>query len=226
MQKVGFAFAALCLSVATANAGELRLTIANGRVTMVAQDVSVRQILDEWGRVGQTKVVGAERLTGPMVTMEFTDVPEGRALDAILRSASGYIAKPRLEGTVGVSAYDRILIMPASKAPAATAPPPTFNSPRPQPQVVMPNVVVDDDIEPGAVPPGVNSIPQPQPFPGPSSMPTGVQPAQPTQTLTKPGMLPPPNPNVPGGNPYQTTPPPQQPGIRPPGVPGGPGGGQ
>ena len=66
MHKLGFAVssALMCALATTASAGELRLSIANGRVTIVAQDVPVRQILDEWGRVGQTKVVGAERLTG------------------------------------------------------------------------------------------------------------------------------------------------------------------
>jgi hypothetical protein len=222
MHKFGFvAFSALlCVPAATAGAGELRLSIANGRVTIVAQDVSIRQILDEWGRVGETKIVGAERLTGPAVTLELHDVPEGRALEALLRSTSGYIAKPR-SGTVGTSSFDRILIMPASRPPAMSAAPPSFNNPRPQPQVVMPNVVMDDDNEPnGIMPPGT----LPQPFPGQPPMQPGMQPGQAMPTLTRPGMLPPPAPNMPG-NPYQTNP--QQPIIRPPGVPGpgGPGGG-
>ena len=74
------ALAAVFAVPATAAAGELRLSIANGRVTIVAQDVTVKQILDEWSRVGQTKVVGAERLVGTLVTLELHDVPEGRAL--------------------------------------------------------------------------------------------------------------------------------------------------
>lgn len=220
MKKLGFAvFAALlCAPAASARAGDLRLSIANGRVTIVAQDVTVRQILDEWGRVGQTKVVGAERLTGPSVTLELNDVPEARALETLLRSASGYIAKPR-SGTVGTSSYDRILIMPASKPPAMSAAPPSFNNPRPQPQVIMPNVAIDDDGEPnGIVPPG--QVPMPQQFPNQPGMQPGLQPGQQMPTLTRPGMLPPPAPTVPG-NPYQTNP--QQPIIRPPGVPG-PGG--
>ena len=234
MHKLGFAVssALMCALATTATAGELRLSIANGRVTIVAQDVPVRQILDEWGRVGQTQVVGAERLTGAPVTLELHDVPEGRALETLLRSASGYIAKPR-SGTAGTSSYDRILIMPASKPPAMSAAPPAFNASRPPPQVVMPNVVVDDDGEPngimppGAVPPQQQFPGQPpqQQFPGQPPMQPGMQPpmqpgAQPMQMPSRPGQLPPPAPNVPG-NPYQTVP--QQ--IRPPGGPGGPGGG-
>ena len=226
-------FALLCVPAASARAGDLRLTIANGRVTIIAQDVPLRQILDEWGRVGGTKVVGAERLTGPAISLELHDVPEGRALETLLRSASGYIAKPR-SGTVGASAYDRILIMAASTPPAGgrSAPPPAFNN-RPQPQVVMPNVVVDDDeptpngiMPPGTVPPQFQQFqgPPPPPMTQPGMQPTqpGTQPAMPT--MTRPGMMPPPapNPNMPG-NPYQANPQQQQPIVRPPG-PGGPGG--
>jgi hypothetical protein len=222
MRKFGLAalVTLVAMPAASASAGDLRLSIANGRVTIVAQDVSLRQILDEWGRVGQTRIVGAERLTGGPITIELTDVPEGRALESLLRSTSGYIAKPR-SGTPGASGYDRILIMPTSRPPAMAAAPPTFNN-RPQPTVVMPNVVVDDDGEPnGIMPPG--AVPQPQQFPGQPPMQPGMQPGQAMPTLTRPGMLPPPAPNVPG-NPYQTNP--QQPVvIRPPGVPG-PGGGE
>jgi hypothetical protein len=235
MKKTGLvALSAILLVPGVAPAGDLRLSISNGRVTIVAQDVPLRQILDEWGRVGQTKVVGAERLTGPAVTLELHDVPEGRALETLLRSASGYIAKPRTD-SIGASAFDRILIMPASRPPAVSAVPTFNNNPRPQPTVVIPNVMVDDD-EPtpnGVVPPG--ALPPNQQYPGmPPVQPTapgmppaqpvvpGMQPApQPMPTLTRPGMLPPPAPNMPG-NPYQTVPQ-GQPVVRPPGGPGGGG---
>jgi hypothetical protein len=220
----------------TASAGELRLSIANGRVTLVAQDVTLKQILDEWARVGQTTVVGAERLVASVVTLELHDVPETRALETLLRTASGYIAKPRTTAAVmGASTYDRILIMPPSRPPAVSATPQPFN--RPQPQIVMPNVVVDDDGEPNPpspiMPPG--SVPQQfnqgtmQPGvqmqqPGMQMQQPGMQPGpQPVLTSPRPGMLPPPAPTVPGQFPQN----PNQP-IRPPGVPGpgGSGGGE
>ena len=57
MQKLfGCLLMATAVVAGTAEAGELNLTIANGRVTLIAHDVTVRQILDEWARVGQTKI--------------------------------------------------------------------------------------------------------------------------------------------------------------------------
>ena len=221
------ALAAVFAVPATAAAGDLRLSIANGRVTIVAQDVTIKQILDEWSRVGQTKIVGAERLPGTPISIELQNVAESRALESLLRAASGYIAKPRaVAAGMSASTYDAILIMPASRAPAVSNTPLPFNA-RPQPQMVMPNIV-DDDVETPSpiMPPG--SVPQnPQQFPGQPPMQPGQQPQT---TLPRPGMLPQP-PTVPG-NPYTN---PQQP-IRPPGMPnvpgpggvqnpGGPGGG-
>ena len=54
----------------TAEAGELNLTIANGRVTLIAHDVTVRQILDEWAKVGQTRIVNGDKLLGAPLTID------------------------------------------------------------------------------------------------------------------------------------------------------------
>jgi hypothetical protein len=239
LKSLGCAIVAFTLATPlTAAAGDLRLSIANGRVTLIAQDVSLKQILDEWARVGQTTIVGAERLLGQSVTIELQDVPEGRALETLLRSASGYIAKPRAVMAAGGSSYDRIMIMPASRAPAASSVPTQFTN-RPQP-MINPTLMVDDDepngnnnvLPPGALPPGaVGQMNGPQPmqpqmYPGaPPAMP-GAQPPpnvgganaqQPPLTAPRPGQLPPPMPAFPG-NPYQMPP---QPGSRPPGGGGG-----
>ena len=214
----GLALAVVLWAAPMSGAGDLRLSIANGRVTVVAEDVSLRQILDEWARVGGTKIVGAERLAGPMVTLELHDVPESKALETLLRSASGYIAKPRV-GTVGVSSFDRILIMPPSRAPAMSAAPPQFNTTRTQP--AMPPLILpqNEPDEPNQVmPPGATDRER-LPYQPPTQ--PGFQPGpQPNQTVSRPGMLPAPQPTVPG-NPYQPNP--QQPIIVPPG--GGRGGG-
>lgn len=117
-----------------AAASELTLTLQDGRVTLVAEGVTVRQILAEWARVGQTTIVGLERLSGPPVTLQLVDVPERMALETLLRTASGYMAAPRRNALEHASAYDRILILPTSTPVPASAgaagrapsPPPTF----------------------------------------------------------------------------------------------------
>ena len=79
----------------------------------------VRQILAEWARVGGTKVVGADKITGAPLTLHIVNMPERQALDIILRNVAGFMAAPRLASAApGVSAYDRILIMATSSAPA------------------------------------------------------------------------------------------------------------
>jgi hypothetical protein len=215
------------LSAAGAWAGELHLSIANGRVTLVADNVPVRTILTEWARIGQTKIVNAEKLSGAPVTLKLVDVPERQALDTILRSAAGYMAAPRATTVAGASQYDRILIL-ASSRPTATgsAPAPTGGfpgSPRFQapPPMVPPTVDADVDEEPNdeQAPIPVPTLPnQPgympnQPGPNPGA-PPGVQapfipgqqqPGQvtaPVLTAPRPGQLPPPQqPSSPGQRP-------------------------
>jgi hypothetical protein len=79
-----------------ASAEPLSIAFDNGRVTLKATDVPLRQILQEWARLGQTRVVGLEKLAGAPVTIELTAVPERHALEVLLRSIAGYVAAPRL----------------------------------------------------------------------------------------------------------------------------------
>ena len=162
------------------------------------------------------------------MTLELQDVPEARALETLLRSASGYIAKPRVTTVAGGSTYDRIMIMAASRAPAVSSVPQQFNRPQ---QPFNPPLMPDDDepgnntvLPPGALPPGAigqMNGPQPLPpqmYPGAPPMAPGVQPQQPAganqplMTAPRPGQLPTPMPAFPG-NPYQMPPQPQ--GTRP-----------
>ena len=106
----------------------LKLSFENGRVTVDANAVPVRTILNEWGNVGGTKVVGAERITGAPVTVKLVNVTEAQALETILRSVAGYMAAPRSGATTGPSMYDRILVMATSSTPA-----PPANAARPSP---------------------------------------------------------------------------------------------
>jgi hypothetical protein len=238
---VVFGLAAL---TATVHA-DVQLTIRDGRVSLVAKDATVAQILAEWSRVGQTRIVNGERVPGGQVNLELKDVPEDQALEVLLRSASGYMAAPRPASQPGGSRYDRILVMPTSAAPrggAAAAPPPQFA----QPQFNPPPPADDEpDDEPPAGPlgrpargPVFNAFPQPQGiFPpgrgaGPGAIPPqtfGPESGGPeagAQTPAGPGGGPTPAPigvSTPGMVvPAPAPPPGQQPGFSP-GQPRSPG---
>src|SRR4051794_31367701 len=78
-------------------AQNVRLEFHDGKVSLNAQNASLRAILTEWGRLGGTQVVNMDRLSGPPVMLQLTDVPETQALDIILRGNAGYIAGQRAE---------------------------------------------------------------------------------------------------------------------------------
>jgi hypothetical protein len=90
-------------------------------VTLDAAAVPVRTILSEWGRLGGTKIVGGDRVTGAPLTIHLENVSEAQALEIVLRNVAGYMAAPRSAQSAGASAYDRILVMPTSTAAAAAA---------------------------------------------------------------------------------------------------------
>jgi hypothetical protein len=208
------------VSASVANAGDLKLTIANGRVTIIAEDVPVRQILAEWARVGRTTIVNGEKVQGPTVTLQLVNQPEREALEILLKTAAGYVAAPRQVALADASLYDRIMILPTSRPPAYSAsapPPPQFSRPMPQPAPDNDDqpVVEVPPMTPPQMPPGMNY--PGQNVPGQNAVP-GQQP-QPPLTSPRPGMLPA-TPGVQPPNPYGT--PTLPPGVRPPG-PGGPG---
>ncbi|MBI1872577.1 MAG: hypothetical protein HYZ58_07630 [Acidobacteria bacterium] len=115
------ALVAVALLASPAMAGEIRLEMRDGRVTLDVRDATLQEVLAEWARVGNTRIVNAEKLLGDRVTLQLADVPEMRALEIVLRSAAGFVAAPRPAGQSGVSRYDRILVMATSTAPTSTA---------------------------------------------------------------------------------------------------------
>lgn len=167
------------LVAAPASAQALKLSFSDGRVSIEATSVPIRAILNEWAKLGGTKVVGAERIAGAPLTLTLVDVPEAQALDIVLRSVAGYLAAPR--GTVaGASIYDRILVMAASATPSpATARPTAPSRPgstagtqrfipsnrRPTPQTEQPEPDEEQDEEeeedPNPPNPPVFTFPQP-----------------------------------------------------------------
>lgn len=122
MKKLLFCALVTACSASPVSAGPLQLSIENGNVTLDAQEVTVRQILAEWARIGKTRIVNGERLTGGPVTLKLAGVPEKQALEIVLRTVPGYMAMPRETYAANASLYDRILIMPTTSAVAAVRP--------------------------------------------------------------------------------------------------------
>jgi hypothetical protein len=199
---------------AVAAAEPVQLTLQSGRVSLVATDVTVGQILDEWARIGGTRIVNAERVPGGRVTLQLADVPEREALDLLLRSAAGYVAAQRPEGSEAASRFALILILPTSVAPSASAQATASASVGPRTQgnpamhVLAPSGalrVIGPDGEPvpddqeGAPEPPQPYVPLPPGFAEPSSieLPPEETPAPPTTSAPAvgapvPGMIVPP----------------------------------
>ena len=125
MSRLLIVLVALTCSPSLCLAAGLQLSIQDGRVSLDAQDVTVRQILAEWARVGQTRIVNGERVSGGPVTIKFEAVPEKQALDIILRNVPGYMAAPRETLVANASRYDTIMIMATTTAVAVSRPPPS-----------------------------------------------------------------------------------------------------
>jgi hypothetical protein len=143
----------------------LQLQMNNGRVTLHAQNVPLRTILAEWSKRGGAKIINGEAVAGAPLTLDLEGVPERQALDIILRGVSGYVLAARQPGTVGVSMYDRIMILPTSNAPRN----PTAGLAGSAPGVirpVAPRQAADQDAEDQDAAQG-NDVPRGRPVPIP-----------------------------------------------------------
>ena len=190
------AVACAVLGLASASpAGQVKLEIRDGLVTLDAKDATIREIFAEWARVGQTRVMNAERVPGGPVTIQLNGIPERKALDVVLRSVAGYVAAPRAVAQSAGSQFDRILLMPASRpvvVPTSTTANPTSSRVQSQRERIVqpPPVVVDDEDDPQ--PPVQMPMPSPSGAPQPGMMTQPPQPAQPDASQTPYGMRQPP----------------------------------
>jgi hypothetical protein len=131
MKRVVLALLLVTLAASPSRAAGLKLTIRDGKASLDAQDVTIRQILTEWARVGKTQILNLDRVTSGPMTLKFDEVPEAQALDIILRTVPGYMAAQRAPVVSDASIYDRILIMATTTAVAAR--PASTGSQPPQP---------------------------------------------------------------------------------------------
>jgi hypothetical protein len=112
------------LAVGSVAFADVRLSFHDGQVSIVAKDATIGQILAEWAKIGQTKIVNGERIPGALLTIELENVSEQRALDVVLREWTGYVAAPRASAVPNASRFDRIIVVPAGIVRTASSAPP------------------------------------------------------------------------------------------------------
>ena len=153
----------------------VRLEFKDGRVSLRAQNAPIRAILAEWARLGGATIVNGDRVPGAPVTLELVGVPERQALDTLLRTVAAYMLAPRRAGSVGASAFDRILILPTSNAPRNPPPAPTPVGGGPRPLLPRPPVVQPPNVPGVAVAdePADDDVPV---TPGPQRLPADLVP--------------------------------------------------
>lgn len=172
----------------------VRVTFAKGRVTVIAVDATLGDILREWARAGGSRFTNIEKIpVRERVTIRLENETELRALDVLLRPLAGYAVTARAEGAAGLSAIDRVLIMPALSRPMiygqATSSPAnalTSDSQQQQRQILGPPVPDDDGPTRREVPPPPMNAgaPPPQGLSSPLGQASPLQ----GQTQTVPGL--------------------------------------
>jgi hypothetical protein len=116
----------------------LLLQIRDGRVTLRAEGVSIRQILGRWAEVGQTTIVNGDKVPEAQVTLQLDDVSEDEALATLLRNVGGYIlARRSVSG--GAGWIDRVVIVPTQAAPSTVT---RSLPPAPLSQIRRPGTIV------------------------------------------------------------------------------------
>lgn len=197
-----FGLAALPLGAQGQAARKLEVSFNNGLVTIQAENVTVREILQEWGRKGGSRIVNADKLGGSVIPfLEFREQPEVVVLRSLLRDVPGYGAAPRLAPAPGTSTIEALFILatrtvPVSGAPAAAPPvqqqtgqPNITPPPAPQPQA--PQVI---NGSPDMELPPVRPVPGNAPPSTPGTMPSANNPTLRTGpggtvTSTVPGVV-------------------------------------
>jgi len=154
----GFVVSLMLAAALPASAGEVIFSIKDGRVTLVARNAPIADILAVWEKEGRTKIVARERVQGVVTSLEITNQPESEALAIVLRNVTGYIAAKWDVAPSDASIYRCIVISPAP-APAfvAQAAPPQGRTIFPPPQPMgypPPSMGVDGGMNPpGFIPP-------------------------------------------------------------------------
>jgi hypothetical protein len=142
---------ALCATLmlahaAVASAQTVTLEFLDGRVNLSAQNAPIRVILAEWARLGGTRIVNGDRVTGAPVTLELKNHPERDALDIVLRGVPGYMITARQTAAAGSSHFDRIMVLPVATQARPTSSVAAFTPPMPR-AIPDDDSDIDDDVE-------------------------------------------------------------------------------
>jgi hypothetical protein len=151
---------------ASLHADTVQLTLHDGRVSLVAENATPAQIFDAWSRAGGVLIVNANQMPSTPVTLTLENVPEEQALETLLRTVSGYLARRRTSPAAdAASVFDRIVILPTPAVARTTTPagapaaaPANPNPVFPQP----PRAIGAPQSPPAAQPPAAtqNGVPQ------------------------------------------------------------------
>jgi hypothetical protein len=153
-RTVVVATALLIFAVTARGQGVRKLDVSfnDGRVTIVAENVTLAEIFAEWSRKGGSRIVNAERLpNAPVMLTEFKNQPEADVLRTLLREAPGYGAAMR-PAMAGASTVQTVFIL-AVRSTVASASSAQGGNPQPmqpQPQAAprMLQGTPDDEIPP------------------------------------------------------------------------------
>jgi hypothetical protein len=150
---VAAALLAFAIPMRAQSARKLDISFNEGRVTIVAEGVTLSEIFAEWARKGGSRIVNAERLPGTRVMpTEFKDQPEAEVLRTLLREAPGYGAAMRTNAPAGASTVQTVWILAVRATTASTSSAPLAsqvqqtNSPVAAPRTIQGSP--DDEIPP------------------------------------------------------------------------------
>ena len=150
---VAAALLAFAIPMRAQSARKLDISFNEGRVTILAENVTLAEILAEWSRKGGSKIVNAEQLRGgPVMLTEFKDRPEAEVLRTLLREAPGYGAMMRTATPAGASTVQTVFIHAVRAITPTTSSAPMASqvqqSPSPVAAPRMINGSPDDEIPP------------------------------------------------------------------------------
>ena len=144
---------AFALPMRAQSARKLDISFNQGRVSIVAENVTLAEILAEWSRKGGSRFVDAEKLPRtPVMLTEFKDQAEADVLRTLLREAPGYGARMRAAGDGGDSSVQTVYILAVRAITPSSSSAPIVNQPQQQNSpVAAPRLISgspDDEIPP------------------------------------------------------------------------------